>query len=206
MKKNYHKGNVREGLVEAAELVLHDEGLKALSLRRVAREVGVAPSAVYNHFKNLEALLAAVAADGYRQLATLEDAAYTSAGEPETVLRGLARDYLEFGAKNPNLYRLMFSPAVVGYRSDPELGAAGDSSFGLSVDWWYGKGTYDPARSAVNYPAALSLWGMLHGLTLQMIDGLITVGTNKSNSIDALAQSTMDMYIQGAAGHFPKNT
>jgi AcrR family transcriptional regulator len=206
MKKNYHKGNVREGLVEAAERVLHDEGLKALSLRRVAREVGVAPSAVYNHFKNLEALLAAVAADGYRQLAALEEAAYFSAAEPETVLRSLARDYLKFGAKNPNLYRLMFSPAVVDYRSDPELGAAGDSSFGLSVNWWYGKDSYDPAKSAVSYPAALSFWAMLHGLTLQMIDGLITVGTDTSNSIDVLAQSTMGIYIHGAVAQFTKST
>jgi AcrR family transcriptional regulator len=206
MKKNYHKGNVREGLVEAAERVLQDEGLKALSLRRVAREVGVAPSAVYNHFKNLEALLAAVAADGYRQLAALEQAAYTSSAEPGAMLRGLARDYLEFGANNPNLYRLMFSPAVVGYRSDPELGAAGDSSFGLSVDWWCGKGSYDPSVSAVNYPTALSTWALLHGLTLQMIDGLITVGTNQGNSIETLAQSTMDIFIEGAARHFPENT
>ena len=156
-KTSYHKGNVRESLIEAAEELLHTEGLPALSLRRVAREVGVAPSAVYNHFKNREALLVAVAADGYRQVAAMELAAYAESKDSAEVLKGLARQYLRFAAENPNLYRLMFSQDVVGYRADPELDEAGDSSFGLTVDWWYGEGAYNPSKSAVEYPYAMSV-------------------------------------------------
>ena len=148
-RKTYHKGNVREGLIVAAERVLQDEGLGALSLRRVAREVGVAPSAVYNHFKNREALLAAVAADGYHQLEALENKVYRGSGNPEQRLRKLARDYLHFAADNPNLYRLMFSPDVVAFRVDPELDRAGDTSFRVAVEWWYGPGSYDSAKSAI---------------------------------------------------------
>ncbi|MBT4522771.1 MAG: TetR/AcrR family transcriptional regulator [Halieaceae bacterium] len=198
-RKDYHKGNVREGLIEAAERVLHDEGLVALSLRRVAREVGVAPSAVYNHFKNREALLAAVAADGYRQIAELELAAYSGQSKSAAVVRGVARDYLHFAAANPNLYRLMFSHDVVGYRSDPELGQAGDRSFGISVDWWYGSGSYDPGQTALEYPYAMSVWAILHGLALQMIDGLVTMDLSKRESVDKLADTVMDIFLEGAS-------
>lgn len=194
----YHKGNVRERLISVAEHVLQEEGIAALSLRRVAREVGVAPSAVYNHFKNREALLVAVAADGYRQLAALELAAYAGKQQEEAVLKGMARDYMHFAVANPNLYRLMFSPDVVGYRADPELDEAGDSSFGLSVDWWYGDGAYNPDSSALEYPLAMSTWGILHGTAMQMIDGLVTMRRDDSKAIDRLADTVMEIFLQGA--------
>ena len=205
-KKSYHKGNVREGLIQAAEGVLRHEDLGQLSLRRVAREVGVAPSAVYNHFKNREALLVAVAADGYRQLSDLELKRYAEAANPAQALQMLARDYLRFAAANPELYRLMFSPEVARARIDPELNEAGDTSFRLSVDWWYGEGAYDPASSATRYPYALSAWALLHGLALQIIDGLVTLDREQGAEIDALADSAMGVLLEGAAGGLPKKT
>lgn len=205
-KKAYHKGNVRENLIRAAEDVLHQEGLAALSLRRVAREVGVAPSAVYNHFENREALLASVAADGYREIANLELTAYGSSDEPAIVVRRLVLDYLQFAARNPELYRLMFSADMVAYRSNPELGEAGDSSFGLSVNWWYGEGTYDSSKSAVDYPLALSIWSFLHGICTLIIDGLVTIDLEDRDAVDALGDSMIGLYLAGAGQALPKNT
>jgi AcrR family transcriptional regulator len=205
-RQGYHKGNVREGLIEAAERILHDEGLAALSLRRVAREVGVAPSAVYNHFRNREALLVAVAADGYHRIEMLERKAFSGKGAAEQKLRKLARAYLHFAASNPELYRLMYSPDVVDNRADPELGEAGDSSFRLSVEWWYGPGSFDPARSAIHYPHALAVWSTMHGAALQIIDGLVTVGRGKSISIDRMAELLTDALLDGVRPDLPKNT
>jgi len=205
-KSSYHKGNVREDLVDAAEKILRKEGLSTLSLRRVAREVGVAPSAVYNHFRNREALLVAVATDGYRQLSRIENRAYSMGGKPGQVLREMARDYLHFAASNPDLYRLMFSAEVVAYRSDPDLGEAGHSSFGMSVDWWYGKGAYDSSQSALRYPLAQATWAILHGVALQVIDGLVTIDISDKAALDELADSVMEVYINGASAGFPKST
>ncbi len=199
-KKAYHRGNVREDLVNAAERVLHEEGLSALSLRRVAREVGVAPSAVYNHFRNREALLAAVAADGYRQLSILESESYADTARSADILCSLSRRYLHFANDNPALYRLMFSPEVVGFRSDPELAEAGDSSFALSVDWWYGQGAYKATPQAIQHPLALSVWAMMHGLAMQVIDGLISIDRKDKGAIDAVADSLMQSLINGV-GH-----
>lgn len=203
--KNYHKGHVRESLIEAAEALLQQEGLAALSLRRVARDVGVAPSAVYNHFKNREALLVAVAADGYRQISALEEAAYSRKKRPETIVRQLATDYLLFACANPELYRLMFSSEVAGYRADPELYEAGDSSFGMTVNWWYGAGKYDPKMSATQYPIALALWALLHGVAMQIIDGLVTIDHRDAAAVKALARSLVGIFLQGASKDLPKS-
>jgi AcrR family transcriptional regulator len=206
-RKSYHKGNVREGLIEAAEIVLQEEGLAALSLRRLAREIGVAPSAVYNHFSSREELLAAVAADGYRRMEALEKKFYGRGGEePEKRLRLLVREYLRFAAEHPNLYRLMFSPDVVAYRVHPELNSAGDTSFKVSVEWWYGEGSYDSARSAIRYPYALAVWAMVHGAAMQMIDGLVTVSARRGETINALADVIADTLIDGVRPGLPKNT
>ena len=205
-KKVYHKGNVRENLVRAAEDVLQEEGLAALSLRRIAREVGVAPSAVYNHFENREALLASVAADGYRAITNLELTAYNSSDAPHIVVRRLVLDYLQFAARNPELYRLMFSAEMVAYRSNPELDEAGDSSFGLSVNWWYGEGTYDSSKSATEYPLALSIWSFLHGICSLIIDGLVTIDLEDRAAVDALGDSMISLYLAGAGENLPKNT
>ena len=206
-KKNvYHKGNVREDLIEAAERLLQEEGLAALSVRRVAREVGVVPSAVYNHFENREALLTAVAADGYQRLEQLGNKMERSLTAPEQTLRDLARAYLRFAAENPNLYRLMFSAEVVAYRNNPEFERASDSSFGRLTNWWYGQGYFDPKKSAVEYPYALGVWSIMHGAAMQMIDGLVAVDTNKNAAINKLADTIMGVLIEGVSGALPKNT
>ncbi|MEQ9463003.1 MAG: TetR/AcrR family transcriptional regulator [Haliea sp.] len=203
-QQGYHKGNLRDRLISTAESLLQHEELDALSLRRVAREVGVAPSAIYNHFSNLDELLAAVAADGYRQLVVLEQSAYDSIADPEAVLRQLTGDYLNFAAANPNLYRLMFSRRVVGYRALPEVHEAGDTSFKLAVEWWYGKGSYDPARSAIHYPYALAVWSLCHGAAMSMLDGMVTTSEAPDQNVDALATVLADAFLQGARSVFSK--
>ena len=203
-KQVYHKGNLRDRLISTAENLLQHEELDALSLRRVAREVGVAPSAIYNHFSNLDELLAAVAADGYRQLVVLEQTAYDNIEDSETVLRQLIGDYLQFAAANPNLYRLMFSRRVVGYRALPEVGEAGDTSFKLSVEWWYGEGSYDPAKSAIHYPYALAVWSLCHGAAMSMLDGMVTMSEAPDQNVDALANVLADVLLQGARSVFSK--
>ncbi|MEM1112950.1 MAG: TetR/AcrR family transcriptional regulator [Pseudomonadota bacterium] len=202
-RPGYHKGNVRERLVDAAEKILKEEELTALSLRRVAREVGVAPSAVYNHFENRDALLAAVAADGHEQLVEMERAAYSGSGNAEDRIRTLALEYLRFAADNPSLYRLMFSPGIAELRSHPDYSSAGEVSFRLAVEL-YGEGSYDPRKTAISYPKALSTWAILHGAAMQMLDGVITVGTTKQNSIEALSGAIIGVLLEGVREGIPK--
>ncbi|MBK7300678.1 MAG: TetR family transcriptional regulator [Moraxellaceae bacterium] len=65
IKPNYHHGSLREALIAAAILRLQADGMAKLSLRALAADVGVSPTAVYRHFEDKFALLAAIASDGF---------------------------------------------------------------------------------------------------------------------------------------------
>ena len=66
--KPYHHGHLREALLEAAVRLIAEVGPTAFTLREVARRAGVSHNAPYRHFRNREDLIAAVAAQGFREL------------------------------------------------------------------------------------------------------------------------------------------
>src|SRR5882757_11417219 len=103
----YHHGNLRPALVRAAVELLEESGETALSLRAVARRAGVSPAAPYRHYADREALVSAVAALGYRELAERLAAAHPSPSTPEQ-LTSVAVAYVQFALERPALFRLMF--------------------------------------------------------------------------------------------------
>ena len=105
-KETYHHGNLRAALIQTAIKILELEGLNALSLRRIAREAGVSQAAPYSHFKDKQALLLAVCADGYEKFAArMRQEAGTATG-PDYIA-GLGRGYIYFALENPALFELM---------------------------------------------------------------------------------------------------
>ena len=67
-RPSYHRGNVREDLITLGKKILESEGLAAITLRRLTREIGVNPTNFYNHFSNMEYLYAAIKVEGFEQL------------------------------------------------------------------------------------------------------------------------------------------
>jgi AcrR family transcriptional regulator len=63
-KENYHHGNLREALITNAVTILEDDGVEALTLRRVARDTGVSQAAPYSHFRDKKDLITAVCLEG----------------------------------------------------------------------------------------------------------------------------------------------
>ena len=100
-KTRYHHGDLRRGLMDAAVTLIDIHGRNALTMREAARRVGVSEAAPYRHFANLDALLGAVALEGYDILISDMEAA----GSP----RALRDAYLAFAAEFPGRYDLMFS-------------------------------------------------------------------------------------------------
>src|SRR5882757_6555116 len=103
----YHHGDLRAECVRAAVELLEEGGETALSLRAVARRAGVSPAAPYRHYADREALVSAVAAVGYRELASRLAAAHPSPSTPEQ-LASVAVAYVQFALERPALFRLMF--------------------------------------------------------------------------------------------------
>ena len=111
MTRPYHHGDLRQALVDAAIKLLRKEGLDALTLRGVAREAGVSQAALYRHFEDRRALVAAVAEDGFRRLGAAMMAKPDSRSRsknPGEGLRQLAVQDLRFAHANPAEYRVMF--------------------------------------------------------------------------------------------------
>lgn len=105
----YHHGDLRAALLTGAERTLREKGAGALSLRELAREVGVSHAAPGRHFKDKQALLDALALDGYERL-TRTLAAADRPGLPlEPRMTELGRAYLGFAIDNPELLELMFT-------------------------------------------------------------------------------------------------
>ena len=107
----YHHGALREALLQRARETLRSEGAEALSLRRLARDLGVSHAAPGRHFKDRRALLDALALDGYERLATALEAAYTDGGAFRTVLTRQAAAYVDFAAAERGLVEVMYSCA-----------------------------------------------------------------------------------------------
>ncbi|MEV8435615.1 TetR/AcrR family transcriptional regulator [Streptomyces chartreusis] len=105
----YHHGDLRAALLAAAERTLRDKGVGSLSLRELAREVGVSHAAPGRHFKDKQALLNALALAGYDRLSRALSAAEDPDLPLEPRLTALARAYLGFAIDNAELLELMYA-------------------------------------------------------------------------------------------------
>src|SRR3954464_2034501 len=97
----YHHGNLRSELLERAERTLAERGAGELSLRELAREVGVSHAAPRRHFRDKQALLDALAQSGFEGLgADLDRARGRAGGDFRSRLAGFAKAYVRFATRN----------------------------------------------------------------------------------------------------------
>ncbi|MEU6466901.1 TetR/AcrR family transcriptional regulator [Streptomyces sp. NPDC046976] len=125
----YHHGDLRAALLQSAERTLREKGAGALSLRELARDIGVSHAAPGRHFKDKQALLDALAMEGYERLDRALAEAYGAGPGFERRMTALAHAYLGFAVEHPELLELMFARK---HRPDSsaQLGAAADRTFG----------------------------------------------------------------------------
>ncbi|HEY6761998.1 MAG TPA: TetR/AcrR family transcriptional regulator [Baekduia sp.] len=125
----YHHGNLREALLLAGERALETGGAQSLSLRELAREVGVSHAAPRRHFADKQALLDALALAGFERLGTVLATAIDDAGPDfQARLRAIAHAYVGFATEHAALVELMFaSKHQAG--APPELNVAGELAF-----------------------------------------------------------------------------
>src|SRR5213075_1047621 len=99
----YHHGDLPAALLRAAGRTLEKRGIGALSLRETARRAGVSHNAPYRHFPDREALLAALAAQGFAMLGSEQKSSAATGG-----LRAMGEAYVRFALAHPQRFRLMF--------------------------------------------------------------------------------------------------
>lgn len=169
--KTYHHGNLRDSLIAAALPILESRGSEKISLREVARTVGVSPNAPYKHFPTKEDFLAALATNGFQTLEhLLAPAINLSAG---------CESYINFALKNPNLYQLMFSPILAANCEGTELEKASINAYKTLLQHFQ---SHDPAD-----PRALHAWALIHGIATLRINGLL----NHPISFEQIAKASL---------------
>jgi AcrR family transcriptional regulator len=169
--KRYHHGDLRNALIRAGQALLAEEGIAGLDLRKVARAAGVSHAAPYRHFADKQALLAAIAEEGFYQLAEGMDAAIGHA--PATAiaqLEQLAHAYVYFALEHPAHMREMFSGLTVKRAAYPQLHAAAKQAFQRVVqviECGQAQGEIGPGA-----PADLSMvtWAQIHGIAMLLIE------------------------------------
>jgi len=164
-RTNYHHGQLRPALIAEARTLLDAGGPAAVSLREAARRAGVSATASYRHFADKDALLAAVAAEGFREFGEAL-AAPIRQGKP---FSEMGRAYVEFALTHPGLFRLMFSPLIAKRHEHPDLAAGADRAFeALRVAAGANVVGGEDAQTA-----AIAAWAIVHGLSHLLLDGVL---------------------------------
>jgi AcrR family transcriptional regulator len=122
----YHHGNLRAALLERAAEVIAEQGIEGLSLRGLARDLGVSHAAPRAHFADRNALLAELAKDGFRRSIEAMNAGAAEAGlDPVERYRALIRSYVQFALENPACFRTTIRPEVRAHASRELMEALG---------------------------------------------------------------------------------
>jgi len=170
--KPYHHGDLHKQILCAASTLLEENNIGSLSLRAVAKKVGVSHTAPYRHFKDKESLLAGIAGLGFDELtAQMQLAVAAHPDDPAAQLQEAGHRYVQLALKCPQCTQLMFGGILPCDDTYPELRASGDLAFeGLKIIIREGQARGVFRQGDVEM-LALSAWSGIHGLTLLLIGG-----------------------------------
>ena len=177
----YHHGDLRRALLQAAVRTIGSHGVDGLTLRGVGSTLGVSRSALYRHFTDKAALLAAVAAEGFRMLRAELAESWERAGRGRAGFEAMGIAYVRFAVAHPSHYRVMFGAEMSGLdQAGPEEGT---NAFHVLVDAIAVLQEQHLARRDNPQQMALFVWAAVHGIAMLAIDGRLGHDTP---AVDAL--------------------
>ena len=194
----YHHGDLRAALIQAGLAILAEEGVQALTLRAAARRAGVSHNAPYRHFTDKEALLAAIAEEGFDELANrLEEARARSRPSAQAQLEETGWTYVQFALTHPDHLRVMFGSLISDPQAYPSLRAAGARAFNPLIEIL--RSGQDSGTVIAGNPRqlAFSAWAMVHGLALLLIDRQVPRDLRAAESAEALVRLTLRQHYEG---------
>ena len=198
-RSSYHRGNVREDLIKLGREILESEGLSAITLRRLTREIGVNPTNFYNHFPNMDYLYAAIKVEGHRELLELDRKAVEKTSNKLNAVRALCHEYVFFAIRHPNLYRLMFDD-YHDFEKHQELKEESDKTMAFVVETLYGSDIFDdtdPLSFYTTHPLAITCWSLFHGLSHILIERQVRIRLKSRKEVTRFIDNSLDDLIHG---------
>lgn len=171
-ERGYHHGDLRRSLVAAALQLVEEQGLEAVSVREVARRVGVSPGAPFRHFENRTALLTAVAEEAQdRLLQAVEDSRRQQASDdPLEAFHAIGEGFLRWAFANPAHFLVVSTRSVIDYDS-PGLRERNDGLRATMRQWMEQAAAQGRLKPGDIDRYVLGLRGLVYGLARMHIDG-----------------------------------
>ena len=196
-KNQYHHGDVPSALMQAALLRIKNEGVDKLSLRALARDIGVSQTAPYRHFKDKNHLLVMLACKGFLELARRKPRLYETRDLFHSLVEA-GMEYVYFAKEHPEQYKLMFGSKIENRSEHPQLMEAGGAAFQVIVDY-----TLQGVETGVfieNDPEILAkaCWTTVHGIASLAIDDFFD---ELPGEFDVFIREQLTLCIRGFAKH-----
>lgn len=182
-------GNLREDCVtEALSIIAHD-GLDKLSLREVARRLGVSHQAPYKHYRSRDHLLAEVVKRAYADFARYLESR-PRGSDAKSDLRAMGKAYVRYAMSHPLEYRLMFNTSLPNPTDHPDMMACAHRAFDLLREALRLKGQKSQSIKKRDLDHdALFVWSTLHGL-VSIMRSEVAAGL-KINAGDGIANQVL---------------
>jgi AcrR family transcriptional regulator len=191
-ERPYHHGNLRTALLRQAERTVREHGVQDLSLRELARDVGVSHGAPRRHFPDRQALLDALAEAGFARLGAELRGAVDGAGDDfQARLRATATAYVQFATRDAALLELMFA----GKHREPSgaLHEAADRAFSVMFEL-----IQQGQADGVLAPGEPERVGLVLFATIQGIAALVTGGMVEAEQVDELVADAITHFLRGS--------
>lgn len=174
VRRTYHHGDLKNALIDVALERIAIDGVRALSLRDVARRTGVSHTACYRHFPSKESLLAAIAEQGFRRLtAAMRAAMQAHPDDPVAALQASGVAYVEFGVSHPEHMQIMFGGEIAHHDDYPELARASNEARELLTTIVREGLRTGGLRRNDERNVTLAAWSIVHGLAQLLAGGML---------------------------------
>jgi AcrR family transcriptional regulator len=201
----YHHGSLRRALLERAEQALAEAGPQRLSLRELAREIGVSHAAPRRHFADKQALLDALAESGFARLGAELDAADARAPSAfRARLTAVARAYVRFAVEHGALLALMYATK---HRPDgPDLGDVARRAFATPIAVIADGQRDGDVVSGDPERVATLVWATIHGIASMAASGLLQDAPIDQVVADAVERLDLGLRPRAMTGATPGGT
>lgn len=189
-KAGYHHGDLRKALLDVAELELAEKGVEGFTLRGCAKRAGVSHAAPAHHFRDANALLSELAAEGFARFShAMRRRQALSEAEPRATLISAGLGYIDFARANPALFGLMFSSSRPDFSTEP-LQSSATAAFGVLVASIAALRDDDPLASPAGMQDVSAAWAIVHGLANLLLSERVPL-------LKAIGDQDMDAFLTG---------
>ncbi|WP_100958999.1 TetR/AcrR family transcriptional regulator [Bosea sp. FBZP-16] len=200
---SYHHGNLREALIAEGLALAAEGGLEAVSIREVARRVGVSPAAPFRHFPDKVALMTAVAEEAMArfQVEIAAALARETSDDPIRRIRAIGKAFLDWARRNPTHFEIISSRRAIDFAGSASLGADNARIQAQMVSLLEEAGRRGLLR--VDDPQLIQTTGraLVYGLARMLIDGQFPSWGVAEDEAEDVMERSLDLFLAGLLKH-----